>query len=781
MSPKTNFQILDRIAAEHIPQTTDLTSRILTAIEAHHGVNPMRPKMKFATAMLIVAIAILAITSIAYALYRWIGDPGLQSVQDAGLITDLDITAQPTILPTLTPVSPPPAAALLGESQSLEGVSLTLDWAYLDESRLALGMSYSTLPPHLTLGSPEVTFVGITPLQAQGWSQSLRTNQDQAEYISYQLIQIGSMGDEVDLEIDVPLQQIGGDISQPLATFRFAVHDLKVYEGQTLPIQQTYAVRVNGVEVRLMSVRVTPSASEVVVCYDFPTPDAPFWYMQQATIQIGEGPEESYRTYRYLSEEPVDPSQDHCVQLGFPVGNALGEKRLIFRVHKLVVPLTMQDRPATRNGLHLLTRIWPSMALRLRPASPEESDGRGGWKFIRRPSEVFDPTQDPTVIVTQILEESFTGPWEFFVDLPDASLQPGRPTPEPTPAPTSLGSQTVGDVNVTLDWAFVDAKRVAVGYTVRGLPDIPDATELLGMMDITANQDNPLPWSEDGSSTINRLEGEPGTLQGTWSFVFAEPLNQSEIDLHLEITLDNAERNQIIAQFPFPPEATPYPPGVFPPTLPDKKIGTFSFDFIAPVYPLSIIGPLPAVTANGIDMWIERAELTPSFSSFLLCYPKPAPAEKDWWTGRGTLKVGDAEVQNSSGRLLYDQDIGGELGLPPQISARLAEHGRCISLNFLLGHANQTTSMTLTIPRLEQSMPEYIPDADLLAAQEKLEAQGIELSFMTSSSSGGGGGGGFNFTHLPEGMDQNTAYERLMEALGYVHAGPWVFTIEIQP
>lgn len=780
MIHRTEYEILDSLAAEHIPPTTDLAPRILATLEQSQGVKKMHPKMKFVTTLLIATIAILAITSIAYAIYRWIGDPGLQSVEDAGLLTDLNMTAQPTILPTHTPATPPPAAAQLGESQSLEGISLTLDWAYLDENRLALGMSYSTLPANLTLGAPAVSFVGITPIQSLGWSQSLRTNQNQAEYISYQLIQTESMGDEVDLEIEVPLIEIGTEPSLTLATFHFTVQDLKVYKGQTLPIQQTYAVRVNGVEIRLKSVRVTPSASEVVACYDFPTSEAPFWYMQQATLQMGEGPEEGYRTYRYLGEEPVESTQDHCVQLGFPVGNAAGEKRLTFRVHKLVVPLTMQDSlPSER--IAAANHELAQHGIEIAPASPEESDGPGGWKFIRRPSEIYDPAQDPTLIVTQILEESVSGPWEFYVDIPDASLQPRLPTPEPTAAPTSLGSQTVGDVNVTLDWAFADAKRVAVGYTVRGLPNIPEATELLGMIDITANQGEPLPWFEDGSSTITRLESEPGTLQGTWSYVFAEPLNQPEVNLHLEITLDNTQRNQLIAQFPFPPEATPYPPGVFPPTLPDKKIGTFSFDFTAPLYPLQISGPFPAVAANGTDMWIEKAELTPSFSSFTLCYTKPAPVEKDWWLGRANLKVGDIEVQNSSGRLLYDQDIEGINQLPPEINTRLDAHGRCISLNFLLGHANHAAAMTLTIPSLEQSMPESIPDADLRAAQEKLTAQGIELSFMTSSSSGGGGGGGFEFTRLPKGMDQNTAYQRLMEALGYIHTGPWVFTIEVQP
>ena len=40
--------------------------------------------------------------------------------------------------------------------------------------------------------------------------------------------------------------------------------------------------------------------------------------------------------------------------------------------------------------------------------------------------------------------------------------------------------QTMENVTVSLDWFFVDAKRAAVGYTIRGLPDVPDATSLLG-------------------------------------------------------------------------------------------------------------------------------------------------------------------------------------------------------------------------------------------------------------------------------------------------------------
>ena len=65
-----------------------------------------------------------------------------------------------------------------------------------------------------------------------------------------------------------------------------------------------------------------------------------------------------------------------------------------------------------------------------------------------------------------------------------------------------------------------------------------------------------------------------------------------------------------------------------------------------------------------------------------------------------------------------------------------------MQIDFLLGNSNRPGPLTLTIPALEQSMPESIPPAELKAAQEKLKALGIEINQTTFSSSGGGGGGG---------------------------------------
>ncbi|MBE3144686.1 MAG: hypothetical protein IMZ61_12315, partial [Planctomycetes bacterium] len=251
-------------------------------------------------------------------------------------------------------------------------------------------MKFTPLPADITLDTPRVTFVGITPLQSQGYSQSLRSDENQAVavYVSYQVIHVDAVGGKVNLAVEVPLVQRSGNEQTVLANFHFDIKDVPVLAGQMLPIQQTYAVQHNGVEVRLKSVRVMPSNTEVVVCYDFPTQDAPFWYMQHATVQIGNGPEESYRPYQYLSEI----KNDHCVKLGFATGNAGGETRLVFRVHQLVVPLTMQDvLPVER--INAANQELAQYGIEIKSAPADQTEGPGGWQFVREPDWGTDPAK----------------------------------------------------------------------------------------------------------------------------------------------------------------------------------------------------------------------------------------------------------------------------------------------------------------------------------------------------------------------------------------------------
>ena len=736
--------------------------------------------------VLAVFLLILAILFISFgpqrvyaAVMKFLGfnDPGLQSVRDAGLGSELNFTAQPTILPSPTSEIAPPSASMLSLSQTLEGVTLTLDWAYVDESRLALSWTTSPLPTDLAYGVPSITFAGFTPLQMRGVAQGLRSDNNQMMYVSYQVIQVDAVGEKIDFSVDLPLVQIGDEVQTPLANFHFDLKDIPVFRGTTLNLQQTYAHRFDGVEVRLESVRMMPSFTEVVACYDFPNEDAPFWYVQNATVQIDDGPEESYRAYQYLSEI----TDDHCVKLGFAVSSTAESSRLTFRIHKLVVPLTMQDQVSSER-IAAANQALAANGIEIASAPADQSEGPGGWKFVRRPEGGMDPAQEPSLLVLHALEENRTGPWVLYVDLLDPSVIPGLPTVEPTVVPTAVGSQSVEGVTVTLDWVFVDALRAGVGYTITGLPDVPEANVLQGWIRMMDSQGNWIGGTGVGSSNVERVADQPGVLQGTWSVGFGEPLTQTEAQFHLEITLDGTHENEWIAAFPIPPESTPYPAGVYPPRLPDRLIGTYLFDFTAPVYPLKTIENIPAVSENGLEMQILKADITASMSKITLCYNKPSG--RDWWVYGAELKNDSEVVTNSSGALLYDTDFQiplkgrDPLNLPPEISELSNE--RCLELNFLIGHADQDAPLILTIPQIEISPPEVIPDDEIQAAQEKLRAQGIEMNYQTWSS-GGGGGGGTTFTTLPDGMTELEAYEKYKEALGYVYTGPWVIPIDLLP
>ena len=251
----------------------------------------------------------------------------------------------------------------------------------------------------------------------------------------------------------------------------------------------------------------------------------------------------------------------------------------------------------------------------------------------------------------------------------------------------------------------------------------------------------------------------------------------------LDITLDGSRTDNAIGYFPAAPEATPSPAGVIPPALPDRLVGTFHFEFTAQVHPMTAVENTLPVTAGGVEISIPYAEMTASATEVMVCYNKPTAG--DWWVWRAELADAYGGVaMMEGGSLLFDVDYqvpsreGGKWSVPEAI--RTAEHGRCLQLEFSIGHAGRPGPFTLTIDRLEISPPEVIPDDQIVAAQETLRREGIEMNYY-SMSNGNGGASGPRFTTLPEGMSFEEAFQRFMDVLGYIQPGPWVFTLEITP
>ena len=171
-------------------------------------------------------------------------------------------------------------------------------------------------------------------------------------------------------------------------------------------------------------------------------------------------------------------------------------------------------------------------------------------------------------------------------------------------------------------------------------------------------------------------------------------------------------------------------------------------------------------------MMLDRVVITPAFTQAYLCYSKPT--EADWGIGSDTMLRLDSQVANLTNySLLFDKSLGDgskglELGWTPPV-----KDGRCVKIGFPIGSV-APKSFVLTLPTLEQSTPEVIPEEKAAAAYEILKAEGIDLEWHQVDH-----GSYTEFKSLPFGVSEEEAYRQFIQALGYVHAGTWTFEMPL--
>ncbi len=205
-----------------------------------------------------------------------------------------------------------------------------------------------------------------------------------------------------------------------------------------------------------------------------------------------------------------------------------------------------------------------------------------------------------------------------------------------------------------------------------------------------------------------------------------------------------------------------------------ETIARFSFDFDIPVHPALVFNPKQVTTVNGVEILLDRVVITPAYTQAYLCYIKPS--DTDWMIGNDAIvQLGFQQGDLNAYSMLFDSSFGegtkgGEPGWIPPVQI-----GRCIKAGFPVGDANPQ-SITLTIPALEQSMPEVIPADELAVAYPKLLAQGIDMEWHTVDH-----GAYPEYKKLPAGMSEQAAFRKFIEALGYIYKGPWVFNLQLKP
>lgn len=393
---------LETIARQDIPDNIDLWPRIAAHIE-RKDTDRMKAKLKLTWIVALVVLGLILVTTVAYGLYHYFNDPGLKSVGEAGLITDLDVTARSTPLPTVTPLVP---AIQVGSDQMLAGITVTLDWVYLNDARQALGFSARGLPGELQLGMPQMSFGALTPEQVRGAGLALQGSAEviSGTYVIHQIVRPatydGLTEGRTDVSVDIPILDREGQI---LKTFHFEVAQVPIHI-EPVHRSNTYATRSNSVEMRLEWIKLTPQETQVRLCTL--SPDGQDWEVRTAALQLDE-------TTAALAQVPPVQSQQirsirtengaRCVEVNFPVsGQGAG-------------------------ALHLAVN-------RLTDSHGQTLDGT--W--------VFD-----------------------WAQLPGSLQIPG--TASPTPA-APLATQVVGEMTATLIQAYADANRIACVVQIAGLP-----------------------------------------------------------------------------------------------------------------------------------------------------------------------------------------------------------------------------------------------------------------------------------------------------------------------
>ncbi len=700
---------LESIARRDIPENANLWPQIAARIERKDTRN-MNPRLKLAWTVVLVLLGLILATTAAYAVYRYFSDPGMQSVGEAGLIQDLNATAQPTVLPDTT--IPPGPVTAVGAKQTLEGVSLTLDWVFAQRLEQAFHLSTEGLGPDLGLGMPTVAFDGV-PQEQQAVIFSTNAAPGAAPGIYLMHRMLDERLPTIDMAIDIPLVRTNNGQKMTVASFHFDLKAIPVY-ASTIQARSPYEIGVNGVQLRLKWVYMAPSYTTAHLCF----PSGKDWAIKQASATFGStddlsaGSEAGADYFGPLATEGAEV----CLDVGFPIANSPQLRWLVLDVPEL-------DHPSG---------------------------------------------------------ETQAGPWKFNLDVPSMEwLSHTLRIPDliiPTPVvavPTSTPvSQSNGTHKATLLSAYADANRVVFIVKLDGWKGYSPVDGFYYDFGVTDETGAAL---DIGMGTSNAPSTDPSTI--TFQFIPLTGLKSERLQGKLNLTIMR-EPLQV--------------------TGPMEE---FHFDFDMPVYKLLVLEPKQSVIANGVEMRLERADISPSYTKVDLCYAKPSGG--DWTVSwdRTILQAGQKQVTQSMSMILLDTDLSPDLtsgfgGFSAEESEIVRKdhqreapagiaHARCVQLGFPLGSQDQPGVLTLVIPELRQEVDET-PQA-VKAAQEKLKAQGIELiptsvsgsQWDASGSGGGGGGTDYQIKKKPEGMSDDQVMRLYYEALGSFYPGPWTFTIDI--
>ncbi|GAP16031.1 hypothetical protein LARV_03827 [Longilinea arvoryzae] len=419
---------LDELAKAGVSKHANPWPKIMAILIKEDKIEKPVARLRISGAPLIVLIALVMVTAAAYAFYRIMIDPGLQAVQDAGLVSVKNQPAQSTLFARQTS----PAGNLAGTATpSIENLKVNLNWAYADEARVAFQITITGLNaqqaadinnfvcnPYITNDSGVHIGVNLADVNIHADQQ---WNSIDLTYIGYQRLD-ASKQSTINLSLDLTVGPCGpywnfeeNNLPEmtPYPVYGNYHLDFQtpVYPGVSILPGQT--VEKNGIKMRLNEVTLNPSYIDLQLCYQSPVnPQLPRsgieWMLDGVTLDwIGSVP---IPMNEVLNGPFVNEQGEICETVGYAIPEPANQE--VNRINVHVARLL-----AIENEGNLTDSFKEDAKEKLAQQGIEVDfetislDNAHLWRILRKPAGMTDAEANQAV--QNLLIHTIEGPWDF--------------------------------------------------------------------------------------------------------------------------------------------------------------------------------------------------------------------------------------------------------------------------------------------------------------------------------------------------------------------------------
>lgn len=407
MSDEQIKQAMRRIAENDIGDEMNRWDEIYRKLDAPKP-RVVRQLSRLAAMVAVMALGLVLTGLSAYAFYRYAqSDGGLNAVDEAGLAQEVNV------------------------SQTIDGITVTVERAYIDSNRFAVWFNLAgfDIPADSTILSGlynhEVTYAdgrGFAHMVGAGSSSG---SSEWVDGVMYNILTINHteplpadgvfelvftlkppteapyiIPAGVELEGAIP-EEYRSDVMLP-SSFSF---DLSLTASAPIELEPALTVTTNDVAMTLEYVAVAASATVIQVCYDMPTPQD--WH-PRLTLRFDDGEPVTLSGWGMAGAKETFNDNPRCIRGESPIPYLNPAETLTVEVEALLT-----SRPENIGPIREAAEAW----LAERGIVVEFIIGERGMSLdlIERPEGMSD--EELYQLIDESLRERYDGPWVFTVPL----------------------------------------------------------------------------------------------------------------------------------------------------------------------------------------------------------------------------------------------------------------------------------------------------------------------------------------------------------------------------